>query len=74
MSDTSSQPARCEGYARIIAKIEELKKAFLQLDELTDKFHDATEQIFNNGIGYDTYPFSESFDEIAYAVGNWITE
>ena len=63
-----------DGHADILAKIEELKKVFLELDELTGEFHDATEQIFNNGIGQDTYPFSESFDELTARVMNWVTK
>ena len=63
-----------DGHAEILAKIEELKKVFLELDELTGEFHDATERIFNNGIGQDTYPFSESFDELTARVMNWVTK
>lgn len=62
-----------DGHAEILAKIEELKKVFLELDELTGEFHEATEQIFNNGIGQDTYPFSESFEELTARVMNWET-
>lgn len=59
------------GIEEITAKIEELKKVFLELDFLTEDFHDATEKIFNNGKGQDTYPFSESFEEIAFKVLRW---
>jgi hypothetical protein len=63
-----------DGHADILAKIGELKKVFLELDILTGTFHDATEQIFNNGIGQGTYPFGESFDELTYRVLNWETK
>jgi hypothetical protein len=63
-----------DGHAEILHAIEELKKAFLELDNLTGEFHDATEQIFNNGIGQDTYPFSESFEELTANVMNWVTK
>jgi len=59
------------GTKEIIAKIEELKKVFQELDFLTEDFHEATEQIFNNGKGQDTYPFSESFEEVAFKVLRW---
>ena len=59
------------GQAEIIAKIEELKKVFQELDFLTEDFHQATEKIFNNGKGKETYPFDESFEEVAFKVLRW---
>lgn len=63
-----------DGHADIVNKIEELKKVFLELYELTGTFHEATEQIFNKGKGQDTYPFSDCFDELTARVMNWETK
>ena len=60
------------GKAEIIAKIEELKKVFLELEILADTHghEDAAEDIFNV-MGLDSYPFSECFEEVSARVANW---
>jgi len=60
------------GQAEIIAKIEELKKVFLELEILSETYghEDAAEDIFNV-MGLDSYPFSECFEEVSARVANW---
>lgn len=60
------------GKAEIIAKIEELKKVFLELEILADTHghEDAAEDIFNV-MGLDSYPFTECFEDVSARVAFW---
>jgi len=60
-------------HAELARKVEQLKRAFLELNELVlhCDYSDAVETLFNSGAGCSTYPFPESFDEVTARVAYW---
>lgn len=59
--------------AELVRKVEQLKRAFLEVGELVlhCDYADAVETLFNSGAGYASYPFAESFDEVVARVAYW---
>jgi hypothetical protein len=60
-------------HAELARKVEQLKRAFIELNELVlhCDYSDAVETLFNSGTGCSTYPFAESFDEVTARVAYW---
>ena len=60
-------------HAELVRKVEQLKRAFLEVNELVlhCDYSDAVETLFNSGTGCSTYPFAESFDEVTARVAYW---
>ena len=59
--------------AEVVNKIHELQRVFSELGYLVGdaNFSDAVDDVFNNADSCDSYPFAESFEELAFRVGSW---